>query len=72
MPVYRYTTDEVMPVVEHIGGMLQGIPPHLSMAACLLLAYTMVKGTAPPKDKVGEMVDDFSTLMSIWEQETIQ
>lgn len=69
MPTYRFTAEDVLPVVEHVGGMLEGIPPHLSVAACLMLAYTMVNGEAVPQDKIAQFLEDFTMLMDTWDME---
>lgn len=69
MPTYRINADEVIPVVEMVGGMLNGIPSHFALAACLMLAYTMVNGKAVPQERLGEFLEDFSTLLDTWNME---
>jgi len=69
MPTYRFTSDDVIPVVELVGGVLDGIPPHLSVAACLMLCFTMVNGRAVPPQKVGKFVEDFSAMLEMWDME---
>lgn len=71
MPTYRFTVDDVLPVVEHVGGMLEGIPPHLCVAACLMLAYAMINGKAVKQDDVGKFVEDFSMMMETWNLEVV-
>jgi len=69
MPTYRFNASEVLPVVELVGGVLGSTPPHLAVAACLMMGYAMVNGKAVPQEKVGKFVEDFSSLMEVWDME---
>jgi hypothetical protein len=69
MPTYRFNAKEAVPVVEMVGGALNGAPPHLAVAACLMMAYAMVNGAAVPTAKVGKFVEDFSALLGAWDME---
>jgi len=69
MPIYRFDTQEVLPVVELVGGVLGSTPPHLAVAACLMLGYAMTNGRAVPQEKIGKFVEDFSSLMELWDME---
>ena len=62
-----FKLEELLPLIKVMGGALQGAPPHLVVAACMLYAYVAQHGEMPDVEKAGKMIEDFTALMACWD-----